>query len=64
MVYLQMRMNYRERVLKEYPHESYHICKNDQEQKHLEIAIRDLRKQLQEEEEEKTTQVEAKYTNL
>ena len=50
-------MNYRERVLKEYPHETYHICKNDQEQKHLEIAIKDLRKQLQEEEEEeeKTT---------
>ena len=50
-------MNYRERVLKEYPHETHHICKNDQEQKHLEVAIRDLRKQLQEEEEkeEKTT---------
>ena len=57
-------MNYRERVLKEYPHETHHICKNDQEQKHLEVAIRDLRKQLQEEEEEKTTEVEAKYKNL
>ena len=47
-----------ERVLKEYPHETYYICKKEKEQKQLEAAIRDLKKQL--EEEEKRTEVEAK----
>ena len=49
-----------ERVLKEYPHETHYICKKDKEQKQLEVAIRDLRKQLQEGEEEKRTEVETK----
>ena len=52
-----------ERVLKEYPHETHYICKKDNEQKQLEVAIRDLRKQLQQQE-EKRTEVEAKYKNL
>ena len=52
----------KERVLKEYPHETHYICKNDKKQKQLEVAIRDLRKQLQEE--DKRTEVEAKYKNL
>ena len=41
-----------ERVLKEYPHETHYICKKDKEQKELEVATRDRRKQLQEEEAE------------
>ena len=49
-----------ERVLKEYPHETHYIRKKDKEQKQLEVAIRDLRKQLQEGEEEKRTEVETK----
>ena len=49
-----------ERLRKEYPHETYYICKKDKEQKQLEVAIRDLRKQLQEGEEEKRTEVETK----
>ena len=52
----------KERVLKEYPHETHYICKNDKKQKQLEVAIRDLRKQLQDE--DKRTEVEAKYKNL
>ena len=52
-----------ERVLKEYPQEIHYICKKVKEQKQLEVAIRELRKQLQEEE-EKRTEVEAKYKNL
>ena len=52
-----------ERVLKEYPHETHYICKKDNEQKQLEVAIRDLRKQLQQQE-EKRTEVETKYKNL
>ena len=36
--------------------------KRDKEQKQLEVAIRDLRKQLQEK--EKRTEVEVKYKNL
>ena len=36
--------------------------KSDKEQKQLEVAIRDLRKQLQEK--EKRTEVEVKYKNL
>ena len=52
-----------ERVLKEYPHETHCICKKENEQKQLEVAIRDLRKQLQQQE-EKRTEVETKYKNL
>ena len=52
-----------ERVLKEYLQETHYICKKGEEQKQLELAIRELRKQLQEEE-EKRTEVEAKYKNL
>ena len=52
-----------ERVLKEYPQEIHYICKKVKEQKQLEVAIRELRKQLQEGE-EKQTEVEAKYKNL
>ena len=52
-----------ERVLKEYPHETHYICKKDNEQKQLEVAIRDLRKQLQQQE-EKRAEVDAKYKNL
>ena len=37
-----------ERVLKEYPQEIHYICKKVKEQKQLEVAIRELRKQLQE----------------
>ena len=44
----------------EYPHKTHYICKKDKEQKQLEVAIRDLRKQLQEGEEEKRTEVETK----
>ena len=51
-----------ERVLEEYPHKTHYICKKDKEQKQLEVAIRDLRKQQQEE--EKRTEVEEKYKNL
>ena len=36
-----------ETVVKEYPHETYYICKNDKEQRQLEVAIREFRKQLQ-----------------
>ena len=36
-----------ERVLKESPRETQYICIKDKEQKQLEVAIRDLRKQLQ-----------------
>ena len=53
----------KERVLKEYPHETHCICKKDNEQKQLEVAIRDLRKQLQQQK-EKRTEVEAKYKNF
>ena len=52
-----------ERVLKEYPHETHYICKKNKEQNQLELAIKDLRKQLQQQE-EKRTEVEAKYKNL
>ena len=52
-----------ERVLKEYPHETHYICKKDNEQKQLEVAIRDLRKQLKQQE-EKRTEIEVKYKNL
>ena len=52
-----------ERVLKEYLQETHYICKKGEEQKQLELAIRELRKQLQEEE-GKRTEVEAKYKNL
>ena len=46
------------RVLKEYPHETHYICKKDNEQKQLEVAIRDLQRQLQQE--EKRTELEVK----
>ena len=46
----------------EYPHKTHYICKKDKEQKQLEVAIRDLRNQLQDE--EKRTEVETKYKNL
>ena len=52
-----------ERVLKEYPHETHYIYKKDNEQKHLEVAIKNLRKQTQQKE-EKRTEVETKYKNL
>ena len=48
---------------KEYQDETHYICKKDKKQKQLEVAIRELRKQLPEEE-EKRTEVEAKYKNL
>ena len=51
-----------ERVLKEFPHETHYICKKGKERKQLEVAIRDLRKQLLEK--EKGTEVKAKYKNL
>ena len=41
----------------------YYICKKDNKQKQLEVAIRELRRQLQEEE-EKRSEVETKYKNL
>ena len=50
--------NREERVLEEYPHKTHYICKKRQGTE----AIRDLRKQQQEE--EKRTEVEAKYKNL
>ena len=62
MVHCKCEGTTEERVLKEYPHET-HICKEDKEQKQLEVAIRDHRKQLQEEE-EKRTEVETKYKSL
>ena len=52
-----------ERVLKEYPHETHYICKKNKEQNQLEVAMRDFRKQLQQQE-EKRTEVETKYKNL
>ena len=52
-----------ERVLKEYPQEIHYICKKEKEQKQLEVAIKELRKQLSEEE-EKRSEGEAKYKNL
>ena len=55
-----------ERLLKEYPHETYYICKKNKEQKQLAVAIRDLRKQQQEEEDKKKKkiEIEVKYKNL
>ena len=52
-----------ERVVKKYPHETHYICKKYREQKQLAVAIIELRKQLQEEEETRT-EVEAKYKNF
>ena len=52
-----------EKVLKKYAHETHYICKKDNEQKQLEVAIRDFRKQLQQQE-EKRTEVEGNYKNL
>ena len=53
----------RKKVLKEYQYETHHICKKDKEQKQLEVALKELRKKLQEEE-ETGTEVEGKYKNL
>ena len=44
-------------------HMKHYICKKDKEQKQLEVAMRELRKQLQEEE-KKRKEAEAKYKNL
>ena len=53
-------------LLKEYPQETHYICKKDKKPKQLEVAIRELRKQLKEEKktEKKRTEVEKKYKNL